>query len=292
MSVKVFGDGCLHIVTKLKNHMDKFSIGDIEISSGGSATNVVLQLKKLGISPEFYGIVGNDPNGRLFIELLEREEINTNHIIQEGSTHKVLISTNPPKEANLTIDIGEIPIEKLNSLVSKVNKEDLVYLPGFNTYEPLLKEVSKKGCTIFTDYGHLSLEEDQLEYIEGLKRVTGLADIVLASGFKYDKSLFKEIIPIIKESRCKTLIITFSGRCVLVITNSGEELYFEFQRKEVTNNIGAGDSFMASLIFGYYKGLPIEESIQLAHNVASLRIQFFNHIPTLQEIEEFCKLEV
>ncbi|HDR7544579.1 carbohydrate kinase family protein [Bacillus sp. CH_442] len=285
MNIKIFGDGCLHLNTKLNDQLEKFKFGEIQISPGGSATNVALQLNKLGLKVDFNGIVGDDPYGELFCKLLKEEDIKINKIIRNGTTHKVLISTNPPQEANVTIDLGNINIDLLKQFTEGIDNGDFVYVPGFDSYHPLLEEISKKNCTIFTDYGHLSLENNTNNYLEGLREVAQFSDIILASGFKFNRELFKVLNPIIKESRCRYLIITYSGEGVLIIDKNGIETYFEMKKEKVCNNIGAGDSFMGAVIYGIYNNWKLERVIDFAHKVASLRIQFFNHIPSLEEIE-------
>src|SRR5665213_3455147 len=47
----------------------------------GGAANVALNLKKLGAEPILCSVIGNDPEGAIFLELLKNEKISTDGII-------------------------------------------------------------------------------------------------------------------------------------------------------------------------------------------------------------------
>jgi len=284
MRVKIFGDGCIHVITNLSSILEGIKLDSIEVSAGGSAANVALQLKKLNKDVDFFGVVGKDPLGDIFCNELKENHIHTDFIVREGKTHKVLIGLNTPSEAKVVISPGIEDIKLIKKYINHVEDGDIVYIPGFKEYEDILVDISRKNCTVFTDYGHLSLGlEAESTYLDGLIKISEYSDVVLASGFEFTKNICDEIAVSLSGSRCKLVIITFAGDGIAVITPK-YQTYYKTNKLPVMNNVGAGDSFMAAVIYGYIQKWEIDEIIEFAHKVAEYKISHFNNFATMKNI--------
>lgn len=285
MNIHVLGDGCLHINTFLEVNRDSFDLQNISISPGGSATNIARQLNNLGVTVNFHGLIGEDEIGSLFCSLLEKEGIAGDNIKRAGSTTKVLIGLNKNGDTKLTVDAQTVDVKMISHSLSRIEENDLVYIPGFPDYENLINSLSDKKITLFSDIGFIPYSNDWSIYKEKILALSKKVDVILASGFLFEREHFQDLQEEIKESRCQGLIITFGSKGVMIINQNGVS-YIETKSVEEINSIGAGDCFFAGIIYGYLKNLPITENIKQAQLIAALKIQKLDIIPSIEDVEQ------
>ena len=67
-------------------------IFDEKKTCGGSASNTIIGASKLGLTTGYIGKIGNDPNGQLMKDYLEKNNVDISHLIidSEGETGEVL----------------------------------------------------------------------------------------------------------------------------------------------------------------------------------------------------------
>jgi bifunctional ADP-heptose synthase (sugar kinase/adenylyltransferase) len=85
------------------------------------------------------------------------------------------------------------------------------------------------------------------------------------------------------KSECSGLIVTLGSKGATVPYH---ELHFPAPNVEVADVTGAGDTFLAALVFDYLKNKNISTAIPFAINAASITVQHNGvYAPTLQEIK-------
>lgn len=83
-------------------------------------------------------------------------------------------------------------------------------------------------------------------------------------------------------SNCSELIVTLGSKGVIY-----KDKKYKSQKIEMVDVCGAGDTFLASLVYDYLKFNDIEHAIEYAIRAASITVQHFGvYAPTLEEINE------
>ena len=96
MNFDIIGWGALNIDRLC--HVNEFAPSDGETyinnetkACGGSASNTIIGISKLGLNTGYIGKVGTDSNGKLMKQYLEDNNVNTDHlIVEEGETGEVI----------------------------------------------------------------------------------------------------------------------------------------------------------------------------------------------------------
>ena len=75
-----------------------FEMSGIDVSTGGSVANTGLTLHKFGIKTSLLGKIGNDPFGKIILEILQKQdkELGKNMIISDHDESSYTIVLNPP----------------------------------------------------------------------------------------------------------------------------------------------------------------------------------------------------
>lgn len=262
---------------------------------GGSTANVCIGLAKLGLKVGFVGKLVNDKYGTILIDEFKKNSIDLSAtlIVEHGQTATCMIFVDNQgkrmivgmggtailentKELNLEyfsstpfVYIGEAFPEIALKIIDYVHKHgnNIVYAPG----------------GVFSNYG--------LSYIEP---VIKNSDILILSRAELLKLLKETIVlfGIKKLSKItKSKIIVTLGKNGAVLWDNKKMLRINaFNVKNVKDTTGAGDAFVAGLLFGLVQGKNLLESIMMGNAVASLKIQHYGArvgLPTYELVKDF-----
>ena len=271
-------------------------LGDsYNIGSGGKGCNQAIAISRLGGKVNFISKVGNDEYGKLAINTLKKNNIDTSNIIISDK-HKtgvagIYVDKNTGKNSiiivrgapsNLTLD--EINIDLI--------KQSKIFLTQLET--PLdvtlncLKIAKKNGlinilnpapaCELRSDFFRLidyfTPNETEAEFYKSIK-INNIDDAK-----KSAKKLIKMGI--------KNVIITL-GEKGSFYSNGKEEIYIEANRVKVVDTTGAGDAYNGGFSLALLKGHKIKDCLELANTVAGLSTTKFgagDSMPALHEINK------
>jgi len=243
---------------------------------GGSAANTMVALSRLGFPCSFVGKVGEDREGDILLESLER--VDKKEIIREG-------------KSGLCITL----------LLGDSSDRSLVICPNTNdtfSYEemPEDKVVSQAGWFHFTSFNGDKPFQAQCRLAEDL-----ISDITLSldPGMLYAGRGLKSLLPILKSTDyffperkevevltgtswkegtrrlidCgpKVVICTLGEDGVFVVHKNGE-FHVPALEVPVVDTTGAGDVFVAGFIGSRLKDKSLEESVQEGVSLASKSI--------------------
>jgi rfaE bifunctional protein kinase chain/domain len=227
----------------------------------GGAANVAINVQSLGAKPILCSVIGNDPDGRTFIELLQQAGMMTEGIIPSearpttvktriiGNNHQMLrvddetdgdISVNERKQL-LNRITGLIKKKKIDVIVfedydkgviSKSLIEQVVKLAASNKI-PVAVDPKKKN---FSYYRNITLMKPNLKELrEGMK-------------IDFEKGDVKEIRNVVaklsKENNLETIIVTLSERGAFVY-NRKEEKLLPAHIRNIADVSGAGDTVIS-----------------------------------------------
>ena len=224
-------------------------------------------LKKLGLNIKFHGIIGEDKYGELIKEYFRKENIPFIYDIDPNGTERHLnlmknetgerISIflySPPED----ISLDEKKIEEL------IKESDIVLLniaPYCKRYIPMIRKYEKE---IWCDLHSFDGKNDYYnEFID-------FADVLLFSSERYPD--YKDFMNRIIDKNKKMVICTHGPKGSTVLLPNKEYIELSGLNYKVVDTNGAGDNFMAGLLYGYLNGLAIEKSLRIATITAGLSV--------------------
>lgn len=270
----------------------------VSAKPGGAMLNAAISLGRLDLPVSFISEIGKDSEGKLILDFLQSNNVETNSIYQfdNGQTAIAHAVLDEQENASYTF-YKKYPNERLNINFPKVAKDDIVLFGSFfaithEVRDQLLKFVTtakNAGAIIIYDPNfrkpHLKDLPELKKYI--LENIS-LADIVRGSDEDF-KLIFNadnpdEVFRIIQENGSQVLIYTASDKTV-----EFRSLYHSFSipvsKVKTLSTIGAGDTFNAGLLYKLLilgvrkKELP-NVNIELWTEIIQNAIQLGSHVCT------------
>lgn len=155
---------------------------------GGSAVNVAMQIKRLGMDVAFIGKTGSDEGSIEVRSLLEKEGIDDSLVSQKGSfSTSMAVNLIDSKGEFIGVHYGDaskqLGIEDINTGHTLFTRAKGIYFGGtakqprlFQDLEPLFKELSNREVGIFYDPNRFPAEESKIDaelLLNQLSYVTG-----------------------------------------------------------------------------------------------------------------------
>lgn len=271
---------------------------------GGAPLNVAVRLRSLGNEVSIVSKVGQDSDGENIIQFLKEKEVDIQHI-QKDTTHKtgsVSVLLDETGSASYTIDFPRAwdYIDGTEKIKRDIQHSDaFIYgsLAARNTHTKaslleLLKQSNFKVFDVNLRAPHytkdllkeLMLEADFIKFND-----EEILEIAACLGSNH-QGIEENIEFIARATNTSQICVTRGG--------DGAFLYIDGQffdhsgyRVEVVNTVGAGDSFLASLIHGLLEGEDPNDAIDFACIVGALVTQSEGANPELSEedIRDFKK---
>lgn len=284
MKFDIIGWGALNIDRLC--HVNEFAPSDGETfvnyetkSCGGSAANTILGMAKLGLNTGYIGKVGSDSNGKMMLDYLETNNVNTGHLIRgEGETGEVIGFVDSSGNRKLyvtpkindTISNGEINREyikntKILHLTSFVglNPED----PSVQTQMELLDELPDDIIISF-DPGMLYVNRGS-EFMDKLISHTDIllineTELLMTTKKDTLREAVSEISPLVD-----ILVVKRSTRGSF-IKKGDEEYNINIFEVDAVDTTGAGDAYNAGFLYGLVNDYTLEESGIIGSYIAAL----------------------
>ena len=257
---------------------------DREEDRAGGAGNVVLNLISLGMEVTALGMVGDDDAGRVLIDCLAKESVETKALYCQKGFHT-------PKKSRIIASnqqIVRIDYERVEALEEKleckiiseiealVSTQDVVaisdYAKGFLT-EKILHEIIRaakkhnvpviadpKG-TEFAKYAHATILKPNLSEALAAANLPG-------------KPLSEVAREIFKKVDVDVLMITRSEAGISLYYPDGtSEDHPVVQAKEIRDVTGAGDTVLAVLASAIANGLSLSDATSLSNIAATVAVE-------------------
>jgi len=246
----------------------------------GGACNVANNILSLENCVKLFGIIGRDDSGEILKKLLEKK--NLEFYLLEDEKRKTTIK-------NRFIDLT------FSQQTYRVDYEDSFNLED-RDYDVLLENIltSNVEFLIFSDYNkgvaskYLldNLKKTQLKLLIDPKPVNSLwyKGVYLIKPNRKeaeemlkkitDKSLsFEEMGKLLAKEFDSNFVITRDGEGSALFDKKGNVFYKKQEKVQVYDVTGAGDTYIATLGFGLYKGLSLKDAMYLAGDASKLVVQ-------------------
>ena len=290
----IVGDACLDINIHLKDFLNNDATKQMPYNDhcGGTSANTALALSKLGINTSFLGSIGDDFAGRLILDELKRNNIDTDLVQVRKDLNTVnvicLIEDNGERHlwgyprinvANGQLNIEQIDIDKIKmaswfhcSGMTMLNNGNIKYvLPD------LYKIAHESGVPTSFDFNTRVASKallDEKAY-EAIEKLLPYVDFLTGSALDeficfHETDDYKDSARYFAKNH-KCVIARLGKQGAFVISGGKEEIIKSYD-VDVINTTGAGDSFNAGFIAGKLLGFDDFKATEYANAVAAYKI--------------------
>jgi ribokinase len=280
----------LYMVNKIANEEDESYILGFKESFGGSASNTIIGISRLGLKTGFIGKVSKDSAGKLLFENLKNEGVDTTGVIvsEKGRSGKVLGFVDRKGQRALYVDPGVNDMIKIHEIRSDyLSTSNVLHLSSFvggskEAQESLLKEMPE-DVVISLDPGRIYAERG-MNYLKNILKHT---NIILLNQKELKHLTLKEHKTLEEQTKILLdhvdIVVVKLGDKGCYVTDGRESHFIESFKTKCVDTTGAGDAFNAGFLYGFIKGKNLKESCKIGNLVAACCIEKFGAVAGLPD---------
>ena len=274
--------------------MGETILGDsYNVGPGGKGCNQSIAISKLGGKVKFISKLGDDDYGKLAINKLKKDNIDTSNIII-SKEHKtgvagIHVDKNTGKNA-ITVVRGAPSSLNIKEIDTSLFKHSKIFLTQLEIPIEVtlycLKAAKEYGlinilnpapaCKLSNDFfklvDYFTPNETEAEFYTGVK-INDENDAKVSAKKLIDMGIKKVIITL--------------GEKGLFYSDGKEEIYIKATTDKAIDTTGAGDAFNGGFSFALLKGKKIDECLEIANKVAGFsttKLGAGDSMPTLEDI--------
>ncbi|SDG59589.1 carbohydrate kinase family protein [Winogradskyella thalassocola] len=263
---------------------------------GGSPTNVAMNSARLGLNSRMVASIGDDGFGEYVFERLNEVGVNTESIfkIDKTPTSVIFVSRTqstpdfiPYREADYRISESQIPKELLS--VTNIFHTTCFALsknPAQTTILKKAEEAFNLGCQLSIDINYADElwenKEEALSIIKAYCKFNPLIKISEDDMLRlFGRTLpHSEIFDFFHNEGVDTICLTLGSKGVKLAEKEKETIQMPAIKVEnVMDATGAGDAFWSGFLFAYIKEKPAKECLEVALQLAALKLQNVGRLP-------------
>ena len=249
-----------------------------KVGPGGKGCNQAVAIARLGGKVNFISKIGKDAYGKLALETLKKNNINTENIIQDEKLQTgvagILVDKQSGKNA-INVIVGAPNSLKINEMNSQINliKSSKIFLTQLEIPKDVtlycLKTAKENGClTILNPAPASEISKEFYSYIDYFTPNETEAEFYTGIKITNEKEA-KQAADKLINLGIKKIIITL-GEKGLFYSDGQEEIHLKASSVKAIDTTGAGDAFNGALAFSLSKGKPIKACLELANKAAGL----------------------
>lgn len=260
--------------------------GQVDISLGGVGRNIAENLSRLSINTKLISAIGNDLYGNTILSECKNLNIDVEDcfVSDEYATSIYISILNSSKDMQLAISHMDI-IEKLDEsfinskhkslndskaivIDTNLSQETIEFITRTYSHLPIFVDtVSTSKCTKIKDilgrFEGIKLNKYEAETLSGIK-IENLDDAKKSCEYFINEGV-------------KNVFITLSSDGVYCANNE-ISLHIKGVEIDIVNATGAGDAFMAGIIYGFMNDLHLEETVKFSIGASILALSHKNTI--------------
>lgn len=249
----------------------------------GGAANVARNISTLGGIPFMAGTAGDDSEGRLLVDLLEKEGINTDAVILDSNrptTSKTRIMSGGHQLIRIDSEVTEpVPVDLRNSMFSQIEgtiaESDAVVLEDYNKgvlVPDLISEilsvsrrenvpvaVDPKFANFFEFRGCALFKPNRLEASRALGIEINTVDDAIEAGNQ-----------LLDRLSAGSVLITLGGDGTVLCRKDIEPFCRPAAARHVFDVSGAGDTVIAVMALSLAAGLPLDDGVRISGLAAAV----------------------
>lgn len=273
---------------------------DYRETYGGKGSDMAVQAARLGAEVGYIGVVGNDPFGHEFVNLMKQEGAHTEGILitDEKPTGVGFIVKDVKANNVIVVAMGAnelISEEIIEAHIDQIQNADVVLTQleiPIDIALYALKRAKELGkTTILNPAPAVNLMGRDLSFVDIITPNETEARITI--GELPDAPLtHRQVATKLLQTGCKKVIMTLGGDGVDIHTLE-ESAHVDSYKIDVVDSNGAGDSFNAGLTVALADGASMKDAVAYANAVAGLCCTKWETVPsyhTAKEVDEFIKI--
>lgn len=247
-------------------------------ATGGSTSNTIHGLARLGIEAGYVGKICNDEPGRFFQEEMQRYHVTPHLLYSDTDTGIATTFMTPDAERTFATYLGAAATMTANELNPEIFKDyDYLYIEGYLIYNyELINKLCQiaKDCKlkVAMDFGSYNMVEEHRDFLKDLLK--NHIDIIFANQEEAKAFTGKddeEALNILSEY-CPVSIVKLGANGSIVKVN-GKTTVIPPQKANCIDTNGAGDIYAAGFMYGLMKGYDIERCGDIATRLSSAIIE-------------------
>lgn len=257
---------------------NKISTLKQSLASGGSTSNTIHGLSKLGVESGFIGKISNDKAGDFFKNDMMAAGIKPHLILSDIDTGIATTFITSDGERTFATYLGAASAMNAEEIDENIFKDyDYIHVEGYLIFNRnLILEVCKKaknaGLKISMDMASYNLVENNRDFIADL--LTNYVDIIFAN--EEEAKAFtgkeeKEALDILA-TYCPIAIVKLGAKGSIVSVNGVFTEIPPYPAKRI-DTTGAGDIYASGFLYGLMNNLPIDKAGALATKLSSKIIE-------------------
>jgi sugar/nucleoside kinase (ribokinase family) len=259
------------------------------LAPGGQCANAVVVLTRLGLRGRYVGKVGADNEGRLQLDSLRSEGVETRDVTvvdgAETQTAFIIVERKSGERTILWNRDDRLNIEPSEVVPEVVTSGRVLHLDGHNVEASIAAARFARTARIPT-----VLDIDNV--YPGTERLLPLIDFLISSEsfperFTGESDLRLSLPFLARHYDCGLVAATLGDRGALAYVK-GTELHSPAFQIDCKDTTGAGDAFHGGFIYGLLSGFSVERTLEFANAVAALKCRAIGSrpaLPTLPEVE-------
>jgi len=285
--IRVIGDIILDVWIKGKLDRNspeadaKILDQQVENFNLGGASNVAANLKDLNCNIKIYGAISRDSSGKKILKLLNKKKISKfiDYSLEITSTKTRFIKHENKHVLRLDNEKFQKTYRCEKKLINECKKNDLIILVDYSKgiiQKNTISKIIKKNSNVFVD------PKNYAEFYKGAFLVKpNMKRLKMWTNNTFNKDKCFELL---KKMKWTWLVITDGSKGVHVFNKHKIYKHFTTKTNRLRDVSGAGDTFMASLVYYFNKGLDIFKSSELAC-LAATKVVEKKEVQTISENE-------
>ena len=247
---------------------EKYDVEDVVFATGGGAANAAVTFARQGLHAQFLGRVSNDPAGRIVLEDLHKEGVDTSLVIHDDNSrtgYSTLLLASSGERTILTFRGSSSEFEPKDFDLTHVDA-DWLYVSSLagrlDALERIIERARAKQIKIAINPG-----KDELAQVDRLKELLKQIDILALNK--------EEIQKLVEGDSDEALVRHCSDMVPIVVMTDGPRGVTATDRTKVVvggmyedvpviDRTGAGDAFASGLVAKLAQGTALAEALVFA----------------------------
>ena len=260
--------------------------GEISMSAGGVGRNIAENLSRISIATKMFSYVGADALGDFLIEKTQSANVDTSFIKKHSTlpTSQYLSVLDDNNDMLVSISdmriINEMSIEDIKSCSNTLNQSSVIVIDT---------NIPTNVIQYITDeYSHIPLFLDPVSIAKTSKIINIIGKFHTVKPNRLEAELITGIKITNKKSMLKAAQNIFNRGCKQIFITLGKEGVFYYdgvehghycqQSIEVNSGNGAGDAFVAGIVYGFLKLNSIKKTAKYASAASAIALKSKNTI--------------
>jgi sugar/nucleoside kinase (ribokinase family) len=239
-----------------------------QLTSGGSASNTIHGLAKLGLQTSYIGKIGSDSYGKIFSDDLKQNKISPVLLNSKNESGCALTFITPDSERTFATFLGAAVELCADDLTPELFEGyDLLHLEGYLIFNNALVEkavalAKSKGLHISIDLASFNVVEANREFL--LKIIKDSVDIVFAN---------EEEAKALTGEEPEKALLTIAELCDIAVVKIGSKgsmvkrgndmVRVEAIKAKAIDTTGAGDLYASGFLYGLSQGWNLGKCARL-----------------------------